>query len=69
MELVKGRVSVVEQRYFCLITGWSMRRFPNTVRWFDHLRHSSTTRRDIETEAQHMTQRSWLKLDMMTGKP
>lgn len=39
------------------------------MRWLDHLRHSSTMKRDAAMEPQDMTQRSWLKLLRMTWMP
>jgi hypothetical protein len=42
---------------------------PNAVRCCVHLRHSSTIMRCERADAQHMTQRSWLKFESMTKMP
>lgn len=54
---------------FWRMTGWLIRGLPKTIRWFDHLRHSSTTVRFQRVTAQVMAQRSWLKLLIITIKP
>jgi hypothetical protein len=51
---------------FCRMTGWPMRGLPKTRRCEAQTRHSSTARREVRADEQHMTQRSWLKLDRMT---
>ena len=45
------------------------RGFPKALRWFTHFIHSSVTPRWLRADVQHMTHRSWLKLDSMTKMP
>src|SRR5262249_23556973 len=54
---------------FWRITGWEMSGFPNTMRWCDHFKHSSTMVRIHRITEHAMAHRSWLKLLMITMKP
>jgi hypothetical protein len=51
------------------MTAWEFRGFPKATRCCVHFKHSSTTARCDRAEAQHITQRSWLKFESITKMP
>ena len=51
------------------MTAWEFRGLPKTILWFDHFKHSSTTRLCAARLVPHIIHRSWLKLLRITLRP